>query len=372
MRLVVLGAGRMGSAIAFDLARSAGKDAVEVVDADPHRARLVGEALGIRHHAADLADAATLRKLLAGATVAVSASDYALNEGLTRACIESGTHFCDLGGNIHVVARQRALDAEAKKAGVTVIPDCGLAPGLAGLLAWRAAEKVGGAEKVRMRVGGLPAQPKPPLDYSLVFSVRGLTNEYLEPSEVIRDGKAVRVESMTEVEELEFPAPFGKLEAFHTSGGASTLTETMLGKVKDLDYKTIRYPGHARIVKALIDLGFLSEEPLDLGGVKVAPRPFTEAIFTRSLSHGDDDVVLVRVTAEGGGKTAGYQLVDRKDHATGHSAMARTTGYPTAVIAWLMATGKIEKRGVLPGERCVPVDLLVEELRRRGVAIEEL
>lgn len=360
----------MGRAIAQDLVRSFGADAVEVVDANAERARSLGQSLGIRHSAADLAEQGELARLLKGAKVAVSAADYSLNEGLTRAAIAAGAHLCDLGGNPTVVQHQLAMDKEAKAAGVTVIPDCGLAPGLACLLAARAVEQLARPESVRIRVGGLPADPKPPLNYSLFFSVRGLTNEYLEPADVLREGERRTAQSMTEVEPLSFPPPFGQLEAFNTAGGASTLPMTLAGKVRNLDYKTIRYPGHAAIIKAMIDLGFLAEAPVEVDGARVVPRRFTEAMFERSLALGDDDVVLVRVTAEGGGERVAYQLIDRKDPSTGHSAMMRTTGYPTAVIAKFLATGRITQRGVVPGELCVPVDALIEELGQRGVRIE--
>jgi lysine 6-dehydrogenase len=361
----------MGGAIAHDLARAAGKENVEIVDGDAGRARSAGEALGIKSSSLDFRDEAAVRRLFEGATVAVSAADYSLNETLTRIAIASRTHLCDLGGNNDIVARQLAQTAAAESAGVTIIPDCGLAPGLACLLAARGVELVREPRSVRIRVGGLPAHPKPPLNYSMFFSVRGLTNEYLEPSEVLRDGKIIKVETMTEVEPLTFPAPFGELEAFHTSGGASTLPKTIGPRLRDLDYKTIRYPGHARIIKAMIDLGFLSETPITVEGVKVAPRPFTEALFVRSLSHGDDDVVLVRVTVEGASERLIYEIIDRKDHRLGHSAMMRTTGYPTAIIALFLANGRITRRGVVPGELCVPVDALIEELGARGVRVEK-
>lgn len=370
MRLLVLGSGKMGKAIAWVLVRAKGASAVTVVDSDPARAAALGKALGCAHTSVNLADEKAVTHLLDGATAAVSAADYSLNELLTRVAIKTRTHLCDLGGNNTVVAHQRALTAEAEKAGVTVVPDCGLAPGLAGLLAYRAAETMRAPTSARLRVGGLPAHPKPPLDYSLFFSVRGLTNEYLEPVELLKDGKKVQAECLTDVEPIEFPPPLGKLECFNTSGGVSTLVETLAGKVRDVDYKTIRYPGHAHIVKAMIDLGFLSEKELTVAGKSVVPRQVTEAIFERSLDHGDDDIVLVRVTVEGQGEKVTYQIIDRKDHQRGHSAMARTTGYPTAVIALMLADGRITKRGVIPGELCVPVDDLVKELVALGVPVE--
>ncbi|MCC7538491.1 MAG: saccharopine dehydrogenase NADP-binding domain-containing protein [Deltaproteobacteria bacterium] len=371
MTYLVLGAGRMGSAIAWDLAMRAGKDKVRIVDAREAVARAVGESLGVAWGSADLRDDDAVRPLLRAADVAVSAADYSLNERLTRLAIEERTHLCDLGGNNTVVGRQLAMSLAAERAGVTVVPDCGLAPGLACLLAARGVELLGRAKSVRIRVGGLPQDPRPPLGYALFFSVRGLTNEYLEQAEVVRDGETVHVRSMTEVESLEFPPPFGKLEAFHTSGGASTLPATLAGLVDDLDYKTIRYPGHCAIVGAMIELGFLSDKAVRIGEADVVPRAFSEALLTKALGYETPDAVLVRVIVEGADERIVYQLVDRLDPSTGHTAMARTTGYPTAAIAWMLGTGKITKRGVVPGERCVPVDALVTALAERNVRIDQ-
>lgn len=371
MRLCVLGAGKMGKALAWVLVRARGPAEVTVVDADAARAKALADSLGCAWATANFADEHAMAALLRDTTVAISAADYALNESLTRVAIRTQTHLCDLGGNIHVVARQRAMNAEAERAGVTIVPDCGLAPGLACFLAARAVEKVRAPLRVQLRVGGLPRVPRPPLGYSLFFAIRGLTNEYFEPAELLRDGQKVRLPCLTEVESLEFPPPLGTLEAFTTSGGASTLVETLAGKVRDLDYKTIRYPGHAHIFKAMIDLGFLSETPVPVAGVPVVPRQLTEAVLERSLDHGDDDVVLVRVTVEGeDGERLTHQIIDYKDHARGHSAMMRGTSYPTAVVALMMADGRITKRGVVPGELCVPVDDLVTDLADLGLVIE--
>jgi lysine 6-dehydrogenase len=370
MQFVVLGAGRMGRAIAWDLARAAGKDAVRVFDARADAAKDAGESMGLHWAALELADPDAVRPVLEGADVAVSAADYSLNEMLTRLAIETKTHLCDLGGNNTVVARQRAMHAQAERAGVTIVPDCGLAPGLAPLLAYRGVERVGGrARAVKIRVGGLPQRPQPPLDYAQFFAIRGLTNEYLEPVVRVRGGKNEIVETMVDVEPVAF-AGFPALESFNTSGGCSTLPETLAGRVDDLDYQTIRYAGHARIIKAMIDLGMLGQEPIDAGGTRVVPRVVTERLLETHLPKDENDVVLVRVTVEGDRERVVYEIVDRRDPATGHTAMARTTGYPTAVIAWMLGTGRIEKRGVLPGELCVPVDALVEELRARGIAID--
>ena len=163
---------------------------------------------------------------------------------LARAAIEARTNFCDLGGNNSVVDSELALDAQARAAGINIIPDCGLAPGMVSVLAAHGAARFRRLDELHIRVGGLPQKPRPPLDYQIVFSVEGLINEYVERARVIRDGEIIEVESMTEVESLQFPAPFGQMEAFQTSGGTSTLPETFLGRIRELDYKTIRYTGN--------------------------------------------------------------------------------------------------------------------------------
>jgi lysine 6-dehydrogenase len=208
------------------------------------------------------------------------------------------------------------------------------------------------------------------LNYSLFFAVKGLINEYIEPVEVLRNGRRTRIEPLHDVEEIDFGPEFGSLEAFSTSGGVSTLPMTWEGKIAELDYKTIRYRGHVQMIRAILELGFFSKGPLTLDGRSVSPRDVSEAVLERSLPHDDDDVVLVRVIASGRRETVTYQIVDRKDHGLGHSAMMRTTGYPTAIIARFIGHGIIRARGVIPGERCVPTARLIAELRERGIDIQ--
>ncbi|MEB2312473.1 MAG: saccharopine dehydrogenase NADP-binding domain-containing protein [Sorangiineae bacterium] len=382
MRILVLGAGRMGRAAAWDLARQPGVEQVVLADRDPGALERAADELArllapLEHPAAiateraDLEDSAALPALLSPYHVALSSADYRFNEALARAAIASKTHLCDLGGNLFVVEAELALDQAAREAGVTVVPDCGLAPGMAGLLAALGVQRLDEAESAQLRVGGLPAHPKPPLNYKLVFSVRGLVNEYLEPAEVLRDGQLVRVPSLTEPELIEFPEPFGALEAFTTSGGSSTLPRTLAGRLRELDYKTIRYPGHLAVFAGLHALGMFGEAPVGA----VVPRVFTEQMLEASLEDDDTDVVLLRVSVAGkkGGKRGRlvFELIDRHSRETGHSAMARTTAYPAAVVAYMLATGAIERRGVLPGELAVPLEAFLGAVRARGIEVKE-
>jgi lysine 6-dehydrogenase len=177
--------------------------------------------------------------------------------------------------------------------------------------------------------------------------------------------------SGTELESLEFPEPFGTMEAFQTSGGTSTLPETFLGKVQELDYKTIRYPGHCDKFKTMIDLGLCSSEPLEVAGTRIAPRRVLGELLVRNLPHDEPDVVLVRVDFAGGGKRLRYDIIDRYDAATGLSAMMRTTAFPAAIVALMMARGQTTAKGALPQERCVPPQLFMDELARRRIVVQE-
>ena len=374
MKILVLGAGRMGHGAVYDLARQNDVDGVTIADEVAERAARVASSVGggkTKPVHIDVTRHDDVIELMRGHDAVLSCVVYKLNEQLARAAIAAGTNFCDLGGNNDVVDAELALDADARAKGVNVIPDCGLAPGMVAVLVAHAVSRIESLDEIHIRVGGLPLNPKPPLDYQMVFSVEGLINEYVERARVIRDGKITFVDSMTEVEELEFPAPFGVMEAFQTSGGTSTMPETFVGKVRELDYKTIRYRGHCAKFKAMIDLGLCNSEPVSVDGVRVAPRKLTADLLVRNLPHDEPDVVLVRVEVGGGGRSLRYEIIDRFDPASGLSAMMRTTSFPAAIVALMMARGQVSKKGALPQERCIPPDLFMKELAARSIQVEE-
>ncbi len=379
MKLGLIGAGLQGTAIAYDFAAQPDVEKIVVADLDLRRARRVADVDRSGRTEARSLDAGSMPAVTALARevdVLVSATYYGFNLGLARAAIAGGAHFCDLGGNNAVVDAELALDAEAKAAGVTIIPDCGLAPGMATVLGALAVARHPAPESLLIRVGGLPLRPKPPLDYKLVFAPEGLINEYVEPSRVVRDGKVVEVESLTEVERVTFPG-FGPLEAFHTSGGSSTLPRTLGPRLRTIEYKTIRYPGHCERMRFLKDLGFMDSRPIHPWERKlaVAPREVLEALLAERLVDPDEDVVLVRIEAGGpdGGRMLKhvFELIDHAHKETGHTAMMRTTGYPAAIIAEMLGRGEIAGRGAVPQELAVPGEPFLAALRARGLAIEE-
>ena len=347
-RVLVIGAGRMGRAIAWDLARQKGIAKVRLADKAPMAGVL----------RADAARPASLLPLLSDCDAAVSAVPYFLNLGLAKAALKAGCSFSDLGGNDAVVRAELSLDREARKKGITIVPDTGLAPGMVSLLAAHAISEIGKARAVRIRVGGIPLHPKPPLGYALVFSPEGLINEYVEPCRALRKGRISVLPPLSELEALRFPGPFGTLEAFTTSGGASTLPDTYRGKVKDLDYKTIRWPGHAEQVRLLMALGLTEKGPA---------RDLLIRCLERSLPPPGRDAVLIRVTAEGSRGTLVLQAVELGGPR--FSAMMRCTALPAAIIAGMLARREIRQAGALPQERCVPAGVFLQELSRRGIRV---
>lgn len=384
MKILVLGAGRMGFGAGYDLAHNS--DAVEqitIADVDEARARDIAERLStatppkkITPARVDVRDREQTVALMRGHDAAISCVTYHHNVSLAQAAIEARTNFCDLGGNNDVVAQELALDREARERGINIIPDCGLAPGMVSVLVAHGAARFKELREVHIRVGGLPQTPKPPLDYQIVFSVEGLINEYVERARVIRGGEITEVESLTEIETLQFPAPFDQLEAFQTSGGTSTLPETFNGRVRELDYKTIRYPGHCARFKLLIDLGLATSERIEVDGANIQPRRVLGEMLLRHLPADEPDAVLVRVefqgeTNESTHKILRYDIVDLFDARTGLSAMMRTTAFPASIIAQMMARGAISNKGAIPQERCVPPEEFVAGLAARDININE-
>jgi lysine 6-dehydrogenase len=380
LKYLLLGAGLQGSAIAHDLLHVApGTTGLVAVDNSEKNLAALAERMAdprLQTFCGDVRDGSLLGPLMGEAQVAISAVNYWYNAELAALAVEHGAHFLDLGGNNDIVAREFELDEEARTRGVSIIPDCGLAPGLAGILGYHLVEKLERAESLKLRVGGLPANPLPPMNYKIVFAVQGLINEYIEPAVVLRGGKLQTVPGLSELETITFPEPFGELEAFQTSGGCSTLPRTLAGRLPDLDYKTIRYKGHCAQMRLLHELGLTDSRPREFPGGKVAPREMLAACMESKLNLPGEDVILVLIQAEGydaRGEAVRHTLriIDHHDRENDISAMMRMTGYPAAIIAHMLASGEIDAPGACCQELVVPGDRMIEELRARGVAIEE-
>lgn len=379
MKYLVLGSGLMGMAVAYDLAQNENTTEIRLADVSIELLEAVKNWISspiIETIQLDVKDESQVLEAMKGVDSVIGCISYKYNYELSKLAIKAKANFCDLGGNNTIVQKQFTLNDEAKEADVTIIPDCGLAPGVASIIVTHGVERFDSVEDIHIRVGGLPQNPKPPLDYFLIFNVQGLTNEYIEIAEVIRDGKLEMIPSLTELEEIIFPKPFGKLEAFQTSGGTSTLPKTLFGRVKNLDYKTIRYKGHCEKMKTIFDLGFRSDKKLDFSGCSVSPREVLEKMLELSLTPEDPrDVTLVRIeiigTMENKTTKLTYQIIDYYDEEKQISSMKRMTAFPASIIAQMMANNTIKKKGVITQEFNVPSKLMFEELEKRNIEIEE-
>ncbi len=380
MRMLVLGAGLQGSACAYDLLQN--PEVKEVRLADIHIAhlpdflapysgkRLIPTPLDVRDRDATVA-------LLRESDAAMSAIPYYFNLDLAKLAVEAGTHFCDLGGNTELVFEEKKLHAEARRKKITIIPDCGLAPGMVNILAEYSISQLDSVESVRIFVGGIPEDPEPPLNYQIVYSFEGVLDYYTTLSWVVRDGKRTQVKALSEIQPIRFPEPVGELEAFHTAGGLSTMAFRYEGKIPTMEYKTLRYPGHAKIMAAIRELGLLDTQPVDVKGLRVVPRDVVVAVMGPRLTKPSGrDIVALRVLVEGKklgvAKKIGWELVDRYDAERGISAMERTTGYSLSITGQMQARGEIGKSGVYTPDECVPPRSYIDELAKRGVAIREI
>lgn len=377
MKILVLGAGRMGFGAVYDLIHNSPEvSAVTVADADFEKAESISKTINSPKLSAielDVSDSEKTAEIMRDHDSAISCVNYWFNFELSEIAILTKTNFCDLGGNNYVVDRQLALDERAKEAGINIIPDCGLAPGMVSVLAMHGARAFDETEEIHIRVGGLPQNPKPPLDYQLVFSVEGLINEYVESARVIRNSEITEIESMTEIESLSFD-DFPALEAFQTSGGTSTLPDTFLGKIKELDYKTIRYAGHCDKFKTMIDLGLCSSEEIVADFTKVKPRKVFGELLQKHLPADEADYVLIRLDfvgmKNGERKTLRYDIVDKFDEETNLSAMMRTTAFPASLIAQMSAKNEVLMRGATPQEKAIDSEKFIAELDRRNIKIK--
>lgn len=380
MRMLVLGAGLQGSACAFDLLRN--RDVTEVRLADLHidhlpeflapfsGHRLIPTPLDVRDREAVLA-------LMRQCDAVMCALPYYFNLEMTECAVEAGAHFCDLGGNTEIVFQQKGLHERAKSKGLSVIPDCGLAPGMVNILAEHGIRQLDQVEAVRIYVGGLPENPEPPLKYQIVYSLEGVLDYYTTLSWVLRDGRLTQVTALSERERVDFESPVGELEAFHTAGGLSTMGFRYEGKIPTMEYKTLRYPGHAEIMQAIRELGMLELDPVDVDGIKVIPREVFIATAGPRLRKPDSpDLVALRVTVEGkrdGRDTRlGWELLDYFDREHGISAMMRTTGYSLAITGQMQARGEIRGAGVLTPDEAVDAERYIGELGKRGIEIKEI
>ncbi|MEE3137090.1 MAG: saccharopine dehydrogenase C-terminal domain-containing protein [Gemmatimonadota bacterium] len=376
MKFLVLGAGAQGSACAFELLQRPEVDRVVLADLDVNEPRpflkhFLGGALELL--TLDATDEVAVRRALESVDGVASALPYYFNLDMTRLAIESKANFCDLGGNTEIVDQQRKMTVEAQERDVSVVPDCGLAPGMVNILAQGGIDALDETESVKIYVGGLPQVPEPPLNYQLVYSLEGVLDYYTTPVLVLEGGEVIDKEPLTGVETVTFEA-LGELEAFLTAGGISRMPYRYRGLIPSMSYKTLRYPGHCELMKSMRNLGLMDLDPVEIGGASVVPRNLLiKVLDTKLRKPSGKDLVVMRVVIDGAidgaSRTVTYEMVDYYDQDQEITAMMRTTGYSLGATAYMQAAGLIPK-GVHTPSECVPAEMYIQQLANRGIVIE--
>jgi len=378
MRMLVLGAGLQGTACTYDLLKNPSVTHVLLADVrigalPAFLAPFVGSRL--ETIALDVRDTDAVRALFARCDAVMSAIPYYFNAPLAALAVDIGVHFADLGGNTDIVQQQKKLHETAKAKGVSVIPDTGLAPGMVNVIAQHGIDQFDTVESVKLFVGGLPQTPEPPLGYQIAYSIEGMVDYYTTESLVVRNGQPAHVTALSELESVHFAEPVGELEAFHTAGGLSTMVYRYAGVIPTMEYKTLRYPGHARIMAAIRDLGLLGNDAVNVKGQQVVPRDVFVRVAGEKLRKGKPDLVVLRVVVRGAKhgvtSTRSWEVVDRSDTEHGISAMMRTTGYTLSITGQLQASGAITA-GVHTPDECIPAERYFAMLGEREVMVREL
>lgn len=376
LKVAVFGSGLMGFAVARDLVRSSHVDEVVVCDIDRKRLKsLVGaepsEKLSVRRH--DVTRRSATVRLLRGFDVGVGALPHGLSEYAIESTLRAGVSFVDLIFGWRFT--QSKIHYAAKKKGITIVPACGLAPGLTNILAMEAAEEMERVDEVHIKVGGIPERPKPPLNYRIVFSFEAVLEEYIRKAKIVKNGRLTEVEALSGLETVTFPQPIGKCECFYTDG-LSTLAQTMKG-VREMDEKTIRWPGHVAQIRTLIECGLLETHPVSLDGHRIVPRRFVSNVLSERINLGrEKDLTLLRVdvTGKSNGRSVHqrYQMIDHYDSRRKLTSMARTTAFPCSVAAQMLGAGLVQERGLIPPELAFKGPLrtkFMNQLYDRGLEI---
>ena len=381
----VVGAGRQGTAAAYDLAVNGEASHIILADYSLEVAQQASQRINALMHddiaqgvQINVQDYQALVQLLQSADVCLFGVPFIYLLECTRAAIEAETSVVDFGGHTETVLAQLALSAEAETQEISIVPDCGMGPGMNNSFGVYAVEQfeARGAipHEVRVWDGGLPQEPNNVWGYQCSFHINGLTNEYSGQAVCLRDGKVTMVDALTEMEVIEF-TQLGKLEAFITSGGTSTVPYSYEGKLQVYENKTCRYPGHYAQFKAFKDLGLFSEESIQIDDATITPREFYHALIEPELNAEQViDVCVMRARCDGelDGQTLSFivELTDFYDAETGFTAMERMTGFHAATMAAFIARGEV-KAGVYPLEKAISAIRFLEDIRARGFTIRE-
>ena len=379
-KYIILGSGKQGTAIAYDLARFGDASKIVLADIDLDVARnsscrvnkLIGSDI-TKYTQLDIYNKTDVINILSDIDVIVSAVPYFHNLYLTDVAIKSSTSMVDLGGHTDNVVKQLSKHKSALDQNVTIIPDCGMGPGMNVTLGLLAMEQLDKAHHLRIWDGGLPLNPTPPWDYSLFFNINGLTNEYDGEAYFLKDSKINKVKCFEGFEKIEFDS-LGTLEAAVTSGGLSTMPWTYQGKLTTLENKTLRYPGHWDKMIAYRQLGLFDEKVINFKNESFSPRDFYHHLLEPQLSRNDSrDICIMKTEAkglkDGLKKTVTVESIERYDEVTGFRAMEKWTGWHASIVA-IQVARRLIPSGAISIEKAISGASFLEEAKKRDFDIK--
>ncbi len=349
----VLGAGYMGTFLAKQIVSTNSENLVTLIDLKKtslERAYRFINSDRIAIEAIDLNDEVAAVQKMRGHDIAISALPHSVAKQGMKIAVSAGVSLVDLVGE--GPDAQLKFDADALKAGITVLPDMGVAPGLSNICVGRGVVLLDEAENAIIYVGGVPKEKEPPLYYQTLYRLKSVFNAYNRSVPIIRNGALVEVEPLSGTERISFGAPIGELEAFYTDG-LNSLIVTMRDKISgNLAEKTLRYPGHIARIKILKECGLLDTAPVIVGGEKVSPIDVTVSALGPKLALSEKgDYLAMRVLVsgmkDGKRRTHRFELIDEFDPASGYTAMARTTCFPALIAMEMILNGAITEKGVV-------------------------
>ena len=378
-KFIIIGSGRQGLAVAYDLLRNH-KHSVTLVDINQafldkglEKLSKISNISNLSCIKADVSSYNDMYNILKNADVMISAVPYEFNLELTKVAIESNTSMVDLGGHTNIVREQLAMNEKALLKGVTIVPDCGMGPGMNITMAVLATEILDQTDEIYIYDGGLPQKPTPPWNYSLFFNIEGLTNEYDEQAYFLKDGEIVEVPCFEGIELIDFEG-IGELEAAVTSGGLSTMPWSFKNKIKILENKTLRYKGHWEWMKAYRELGLFSRKSIEFEGKNIVPRDLYHQLLEKKINHGRvEDICLMQIKAIGlkDSKKVILSLdaVEYYDKELDLTAMEKWTGWHISIMALEIAYDRINK-GAISVENALKGHIFLDEAKKRNYNIK--
>lgn len=378
MKLTVIGAGSIGAAVVRELcSRDDDVSQVQICDTRSRALQRLHDQIdspSLRSFQVDARDMNVLSQIVEGSDCVISCVPAEHNPDLAELCLSVGVHYCDLGGNDRTVQQQLSLNERAREKSVWIVPNCGLAPGLVNVLCLHGIEQFDRPQAASIRVGDVPLHPEPPFNFRISWSAERIIDDYTHPARLIENGQVVEVEALSRDEEIRFEEePFGTMEAFCTQGGLSTLTDTLAGRVNELDHKTIRWPGHAQQMRFLMGLGLGEDRKI---GVRthLTYRDILVRRMRDRLGGDHEDAVLMRVLVrgerDGAPATVVYEAVERYNEHTHQTAMMRCTSIPTVVTALLLAREQaVSGGGAGVPEEVLPREVFLHEVAEQGLKV---